>query len=232
MKVVSIHDLCAAGVLACSLAFAACGDENLPSAWTADVEAVPRPSAGSGSSVAGTLGGAVAGQIAAGGAGGSAGSDAAGRAAAGSGGSGTGTGSGIAGASALAGSGGTAGRASAAGQGAQAGGGGEAAEPTFAAVFAAIQSDCNACHALDSGGLNMKTADDAYKNLVSTDSQECRGWKRVEPGKPERSVLYLAITHDSATNCTPTAMPLGSLSGWDASKADLVKAWIAAGAKR
>ena len=99
-----------------------------------------------------------------------------------------------------------------------------------------IRARCSACHsdAPSFGGLAFfPGAMTAYTNLVgvpagSAQGNLCRdsGLLRVQPGDPERSLLYLKLTKPSCGSQMPPAM-FGQVT---AAQVSLVRQWIADGA--
>lgn len=90
---------------------------------------------------------------------------------------------------------------------------------------------CVSCHG-GSGGLFL-TAGQSYNNLVNVNAQAgCTTKKRVLPGNPNESVLYIRISANTPdTECGPNSrMPQGS-PRLPQSTIDLVREWIAQGAK-
>ncbi|HEY4612075.1 MAG TPA: hypothetical protein VII11_03755 [Bacteroidota bacterium] len=90
---------------------------------------------------------------------------------------------------------------------------------------------CTSCHG-GSGGLFL-TAGQSYANLVNVNAQaSCTTLKRVLPGNPDQSVLYIRTSSDSPnTQCgTNSRMPQGSPRLPQAT-IDLIKDWINQGAK-
>ena len=193
--------------------------------------------AGAPLTAAGTTARGGAGASAAGGATGAAGLAAVGGgrsagAGAGVGGRSGGAGTIAAGRSAVAGTSGTAGRSGEAGSsGSSAGRGGGSGAPTFTEVYEQLVFGCNGCHAAGMGGLRMMTQEEAYMNLVDVTSRSCSGLKRVQPGDPSKSLVYLAITRVGMSgSCKVPSMPPGNIP-WLQENVDMVKAWIQAGAK-
>ena len=86
--------------------------------------------------------------------------------------------------------------------------------PTFKANVAPLLKDaCSSCHS----GLKQK----AKLNVTSYDSL----MKFIKPGEPDKSKLHMAVTGKGAKQMPPKN-PLA------ADQIDLIKAWIAAGAKK
>lgn len=109
-----------------------------------------------------------------------------------------------------------------------------AIEPKLSALQTAVfaKSCANAaCHGEGTGaaGMSLASADSSYANLVGKDSSEKDSagtvYKRVEAGKPERSLLWLVVQHPVGKTAQ---MPKGI--ALESDKVDAIKAWIAAGA--
>lgn len=72
----------------------------------------------------------------------------------------------------------------------------------------------------------------AYDELVNVASTQAMGWKRVEPGAPERSYLLAKLKGTAMQlSSVGTRMPLGAEPLSDEVLAD-IEAWIARGAPR
>jgi hypothetical protein len=86
------------------------------------------------------------------------------------------------------------------------------------------------CHGNAAGGWSF-SADKAatHAQLVGPASSQCSGLKRVAPGEPEQSALYLKVRGEFAGTCNGDKMPPpnGSLT---AEQLEIVRSWIAAGA--
>jgi len=98
----------------------------------------------------------------------------------------------------------------------------------YANTFASCKVDF--CHGSGRAGLDMSSRDAAYRTLVdrpSSPTAECAtlGKKRVLPGDPDESLLYLKL--DINAPCGQQMPPGGAVSD-DARQ--LVRDWIAAGA--
>ena len=100
-------------------------------------------------------------------------------------------------------------------------------------VFAKSCSN-SACHgggASPSGNLSVIDLDTSYANLVGKESGEKKGdgtpMQRVVPGKPDESLLYLAVTKGYGN---VKQMPLGF--PLEPHQIAAIKGWIAAGAKK
>lgn len=103
---------------------------------------------------------------------------------------------------------------------------------TFARVFSEViqRNGCTngMCHGSGSGSLVMTTEADAYQNLVRVPAAGCAGF-RVEPRRPEASVLWHKIAPNEITCGSKMPPAVGSVPR---PAADLVRAWISAGAPR
>lgn len=86
------------------------------------------------------------------------------------------------------------------------------------------------CHGSEAGGWSVKDEAATYAELVGPSSSQCAGLKRVEPGQPDKSALYLKLKGDFAMVCMGKKMPSGGML--NAGDLELVRSWIAAGAKR
>jgi hypothetical protein len=135
--------------------------------------------------------------------------------------------------------------APAAGMGAPAAGmgaaGGGAPAATFTQVYAMLfprssSGQCEMCHGLPAHDVvngNLETGmsqDTAYAALVGKTSTSTRCMSRplVVAGKPDESLLYLKL---SPTPPCGVRMPNGG-SGLSAAQIEMVRSWIAAGAKK
>ena len=104
---------------------------------------------------------------------------------------------------------------------------------TYAEVYKKVISNTCAngyCHGGEAGGWSVKDEGATYAQLVGPSSSQCAGLKRVEPGQPEKSALYLKLKGDFAPVCMGKKMPSGD--ELNAGDLELVRSWIAAGAKR
>lgn len=105
---------------------------------------------------------------------------------------------------------------------------------TFDDVYAKVLSTSCAsgyCHGSVAGGWSVKADKDAtHAELVGPSSSQCSGLKRVEPGDPEKSALFLKLRGGFSGVCKGNKMPTGG--SVDAAQLELVRSWIAAGAKR
>lgn len=168
--------------------------------------------------------------------------------AAGSGGASGGSGGAGAGGARAAGAGGAgAGGASAASGGAAAGGGVAA---TFADVHELLSCEgCNNsfCHGSAAGfNINGLGRTEFYELLVGKDGKGgpagtmaegglCEGKKRVVPGDPENSLLYLKLANRAP--CGEAGMPIPGATRMESGlfnprQLEVVRSWIAAGAKK
>ena len=89
------------------------------------------------------------------------------------------------------------------------------------------------CHGSAAGGLEMTNLDTAYANLVDIDAvtPACGQQKRVVPGEPEQSILWLRVrpvAMDMGMACVEK-MPQGS-EGLDEASAQIIYDWIIEGA--
>jgi hypothetical protein len=92
-------------------------------------------------------------------------------------------------------------------------------------------SGCVGCHG-GSGGLFLIQGQ-SYSNLVNVNAQAgCTTKKRVLPGNPDESVLYIRVSSNTPdTQCGPNSrMPQGSPRLPQAS-IDLIRDWILQGAQ-
>jgi len=104
--------------------------------------------------------------------------------------------------------------------------------PTFKAVHDVLTTRCGGglCHGGSNAGWVLRgTVSATYSELVGPASSACTGLKRVEPGKPELSSLYLKVRGSFAGVCTGKPMPTGSTL--KAAHVELIRSWIADGAK-
>ncbi len=109
----------------------------------------------------------------------------------------------------------------------------QTAEVSFARDIQPIfnSNGCVNCHG-GSGGLFL-TQGQSYSNLVNVNAQAaCTNKKRVLPGNPDESVLYIRTSSNSAdTQCGQNSrMPQGS-PRLPQETIDLIKNWIQQGAK-
>jgi len=88
---------------------------------------------------------------------------------------------------------------------------------------------CTGCHG-GSGGLSLGTT--PHKNIVGVASTQKPDLKRVEPGQPEKSMLYLKVEAKTKGTAAPAGSPM-PLNSKTVSQEDLdkLKAWITEGAK-
>lgn len=108
----------------------------------------------------------------------------------------------------------------------------EAQPGTFTHIYDRAFKTCRLqCHGMGFSKLDMSSREAAYRSLVNQpsnpDNMECAplGLKRVEPGKPEQSLLYLKLNIDAP--CGQQMPPGGQLPQ---EMRNEVKDWIAAGA--
>lgn len=108
-------------------------------------------------------------------------------------------------------------------------------EPTFALVAERVLSNCTtrSCHsATGRRGDLVLTPDQAYQALVNVpaanEAAKAKGKVRVVPGKPDDSFLVQKLTTPAADE--GARMPYGG-DALPAQDLELVRAWIAAGAK-
>lgn len=116
----------------------------------------------------------------------------------------------------------------------------DAGPPTFSNVYTTvIAKRCAPCHTTSTGDgvkfgqLDMTSQATAFQNLVNVKAagDQCgsKGGTRVVPNQPDSSVMYLKISLDDPSPCGEK-MPLGG-PALSQVEADLVEAWINAGAK-
>jgi hypothetical protein len=105
---------------------------------------------------------------------------------------------------------------------------------TFNDVYTKIlKGSCGGgyCHGSTAGGWTVKSdAAGTYAELVGPSSSACSGLKKVEPGQPEKSSLYLKVRGMFAGVCTGSKMPSGGGS-LSSTQVEMIRSWIAAGAK-
>lgn len=109
----------------------------------------------------------------------------------------------------------------------------EAAPGTFTHVYEHVFMSCKLkmCHGGGLIGIDMSSRDGAYASLVDVPSNPAApcaklGKKRIAPGQPEESLLYLKL--DANAPCGQQMPPGGQLSQ---ELRDEVKQWIEDGAK-
>jgi hypothetical protein len=109
----------------------------------------------------------------------------------------------------------------------------EAPYGSFSHIYEVAFRSCRTqCHAEGFSNLNMATREAAYAALVDQDSNprnmNCAhlGLKRVKPGAPDESLLYLKL--DINAPCGQQMPPGGTLKK---ELQDEVRAWISDGAK-
>jgi hypothetical protein len=123
----------------------------------------------------------------------------------------------------------------------------ESGAPTYSAVFREVFCAAGCaniyCHGSRgaSGGLSFETMDLAYERLVgagagripsSDGSPTCSMTPllRVEPGHPERSLLYLKIAESTAPCGLPMPPPNQGFTSLTVAQQEQLRAWIAMGA--
>lgn len=116
-------------------------------------------------------------------------------------------------------------------------------QSTFEQVHAILQANCttSACHdnTSPSGNLNLSgTTTDVYSRLINTNpvnpAAVSKGFKTVAPGYPERSFLFIKLSHDidpvaHLTQPMGNPMPDGQ-PRLDYEEIELVRQWILYGA--
>jgi hypothetical protein len=106
--------------------------------------------------------------------------------------------------------------------------------PTYCAVYGEVLAQTCAlefCHAGQADYLQITGKDEAYTALVDAQAQgpTCATFKRVDPGHPESSLLYLKITSPPCGSKMP--LVYAGLSGnLDPRQIDQIGRWIEAGA--
>lgn len=99
-------------------------------------------------------------------------------------------------------------------------------------IFAASCGSAGQCHNTSPGQAQLSlTTASAYAQLVNIDSTQCAGVKRVKPGDPGASHMYLKVK--TAQSCAPgtTRMPPPPNTSLQGAKIDLIADWIKEGAK-
>lgn len=94
-----------------------------------------------------------------------------------------------------------------------------------------LARECQKCHDTESHKGRLDLSDGkAYKNLVGVPSSEKGSMARVKPGDPDQSYLILKLENRASGG---SGMPKGLFSArrLDAKDLDLIRAWIAQGAK-
>ena len=107
------------------------------------------------------------------------------------------------------------------------------------AVFEKYGCSASSCHGSgQSGGLDLR-AGAAYDNLIDRPSTVDPARKRVEPGDPQRSVLFLKLAAKTLPEQYPadelgigTPMPNGPVPGLTQDELEAVRLWIYGGAPR
>lgn len=108
-----------------------------------------------------------------------------------------------------------------------------AAAPSWTTVYNQVVKQGCGCHLTRApGGLSLATRAGAYASLVGASAAggDCASspLKRVVPGHPERSLLYLKL--NASTVPCGEVMPAGGEDPLSDVQIELVRAWIAAGA--
>jgi hypothetical protein len=136
----------------------------------------------------------------------------------------------------ISGSGGRGGSSAAAG-----GAGATASAATFSDVYnLMLCSGCGLCHGGSANLALNSTKSEVYEALVGSDPQGtpaataaetgmCTGQRRVMPGMPDQSLLYVKV---AGTQTCGTVMPPGDAPTFTAAQLDMMRSWIAAGAKK
>lgn len=108
-------------------------------------------------------------------------------------------------------------------------GGGSCADPTFAPVVRLFATTCagTSCHSNGPGGQFPPLVDEPASAWIDEKSHASPNASLVVPGHPEQSFLYLKLTGAQGPS-GGALMPLGA--AMPIAQADLVRAWIAAGA--
>ena len=94
-----------------------------------------------------------------------------------------------------------------------------------------LKKECVDCHGTKHAKADLDLSEDnALKNLLNVPSDEVPGIVRVKPGDPEQSYLWLKLDHRAQKG---GGMPKGFLfsKSLPQDQLDLIKAWIAGGAK-
>jgi hypothetical protein len=98
-----------------------------------------------------------------------------------------------------------------------------------------VDQGCTAgyCHGANANGLTMTDAATAYMNLVGVDATDavCGLTKRVVPGEPDQSIMWMRVRPAALDGGMPCAikMPDGS-DGLTEADAQIIYDWIAGGA--
>ena len=116
-----------------------------------------------------------------------------------------------------------------------------ASAPTWATVHAAIivKNSCAGGYCHGGGSGSLKLTGDATKDHAALlggaagtkDKATCAKSTYVVPGKPGESLLWLKVDKKAAHGCGGKMPPGSTDAGLSEADSDLVKAWIAAGAK-
>jgi len=115
-------------------------------------------------------------------------------------------------------------------------GGGEEVIPSASRLSTDVQPIFTArcalsgCHdsATRRAGLDLSEGN-AYTNLVNVNSSQNASWKRVVPGSPQESLLYLKVSQDSPP--VGGRMPPPPRSALTAEQQDKIRDWILQGAQ-
>jgi hypothetical protein len=107
--------------------------------------------------------------------------------------------------------------------------------PTYHAVYSEILAPvCGTefCHGGASDYLELWSEDKGYTSLVGAPAQgplcAATGLKRVDPGLPDASLVYLKITHPPCGNKMP--LSYGCIGLLDPGDSEQIRQWIACGA--
>jgi hypothetical protein len=98
-------------------------------------------------------------------------------------------------------------------------------------VKAVLEKECVNCHGAKRHKADLDlSADNAMKNLLNVPSSQVPAMVRVKPGDPEQSYLWLKLDHRSQKGGgMPKIFVFSKRLPQD--RLDLIKAWIAGGAK-
>jgi hypothetical protein len=94
-----------------------------------------------------------------------------------------------------------------------------------------LDQECVNCHGQKKTKADLDVSgDNALKNLLNVPSNEVPGIVRVKPGDPEQSYLWLKLDHRAQKG---SGMPKSFIfsTRLHQDQLDLIKAWIAGGAK-
>ncbi|MGH7271773.1 MAG: hypothetical protein ACREJ3_15180 [Polyangiaceae bacterium] len=114
---------------------------------------------------------------------------------------------------------------------------GDASAPTYAPTYSAVYEEVlspncaiSFCHGGDTDFLQLSSESGGYGSLVNAPAAgpDCAptGLKRVDPGHPETSLLYLKLTHPPCGSL----MPRGYSAGLDPKQIAQIENWITLGA--